>query len=619
MKKRNYLLAALLTWCLIKLDMVDRFPAAFDYYLSGRMARRISHLPQKHAYIVHNVPTDMWMMNGLTPTERRQHENPEFPAERRMVFSIRKDLFAEKRQQLLAGSLLAVPRTSRRFVCINVEQTILDLTKESDVQYRGWPHLGLLYVGTIAQEEGYDVVLWDELIQGRAPLEQLIQEGDLVGLSLVVTGMEKGRGLALAREAKKLGARYCVAGNDSAIFRANQILSIPDKPIDAVITADALLPLRLFFRHIRTSPFDELCITGVQTKPGMPGRSNEREWLMQEREARRAASASDENVFTVPNLSLYPMSYWERVWSNYRRWFGHKYEHPELARNALALFAQGCTRTRGTAVCLHCTITGVANIQMPSHDYLVKTVEAYQALGINTVFNVTDSSFEMAAVPKRLKEIGASWPALMIYGRAQGIANSPKLIEVWRSVGDYLRINVGMESADETILQNDHKSSHAVMSDAKANRLTVKYLKEFGAHLHVSFIFGTPGETRDSCERTVAFVEWMAGELGPLLDFYESDIFWLNFGAPAALVFHDYAFAQELAAQAGKSISEIDWHEHFARFSEELVVPWEVEKDWYRFFTRIDLETAQEYNARVATRMAKHTGSIRGRAFKPAV
>lgn len=504
----------------------------------------------------------------------------------------------------------------RRFVLINVEQTA-----NYEAQYKVWPHLGILTVGTVANEEGWDVVLHDELIQGHADLERLIAPGDVVGLSLVVTGIE--RGIVLARRVKELGARYVVAGNDSAIFRAPQLLRLPGKPIDAVFTSNSLSSVRQFFRRIKMDAIVDINIPGVEVNSDGPVRSNAPDRLaveIAERKFMKWAGKLDRNdVFVVPKLDLFPDAYWQEVWSNYRSQFGRKYHNPEEVRNALALFAQGCTRTKGTEVCRYCTISGVADIRLPDRGYMVKTVEAYQRFGINTLFNVTDSSYEMGAIPRTLKEIGASFDSMVIYARAQGIAHNPSLLAMWQDVAPgRLLLNVGMDSGDEKMLRHGgNKSSNLLKPLVEENRQAVRRIKDGGAHLHCSFIFGSPGETVDSCKRTREFIEWTIGTLGDQLNICETDFFWLTFGSPASAVFHDYRYADRLAAIAGKKISRQAWHKHFARFSEELVVPPEAQEAWYHFFTQIEHGVAKDYNDEVAKRMAEHTGSIRARAFIP--
>jgi hypothetical protein len=619
----KYLIIPLLVLSFLRVDVYTA--PAWETY--GLERGQVTYDEENNMYIDH-TPEQTWdnIMLYLSLPERKKLQEPiKIPAQKKVRFSFK--FIGLKDERFLTSSVLASSivknNLKRRLVLINVEETILDKTKESDRQYRVWPHLGLLFVGTAAYEENWEVVLWDELVQGHVDLNKIIQPGDIVGFSMVVTGIE--RGVSLAYKAKILGARYCIAGNDSAIFRVNQLLSLKDKPIDAVFTTNSILAVRSFFRQINTVSLEALLIPGVETKPGVQQQTNEHDFLvteMRERKKQNALSKFNvDDVFIVPKLDLYPDSYWNEVWSNYRSQFRHKHSNPKTVKNALALFAQGCTRTQGSDVCSYCTIFGVADIRIPSREYLVQTAEVYKQFEIDMVFNVTDSVYEMTPVIKALQEENIRFNAMTIYGRAQGISKMPHLIDKWLSVvNDRLLINVGMDSGDDNQLKTGViKSSITSGSRLSENHIAVENIKKSGAHLHSSLIFGSPGETKESCDKSIDFLKWSIDKLGNQLDICETDIYWLNFGSPAGKVFGSYSYAQNLAGLAGKSITKKEWYENFAQHKNNLYVSMEIEESWYRYFTNIDIDTAQEYNQKCTNIMAKHTGSIRGRAFKPSI
>lgn len=582
----------------------------------------------QHVWVNHNIRNEGWVRAGLANQDWRAEteevvSNSEKPIPVRTTYRIvlRRNVF-RKTENIQASALLAagtqMQRQKKRLVLINLEQTA-----NYDPQYRIWPHLGILYVGTVAYEEGWEVVLWDELIQSHAKLEELVEPGDIVGLSMVVTGIE--RGVEVARQAKRLGARYVIAGNDSAIFRAEQLLRIPDQPIDAVFTSNSTNAVREFLSLVGTVPVDQMQISEVAVNSkAVVLHSNEHAVMQREFRERKLQSASGlidvTDGFVVPKLDLFPSEYWNKVWRFYRDEYGHKHADPENVRNALALFAQGCTRTQGVDACSYCSIFGIGDVRIPNEEHLTKILDAYKTFGIDSMFNVTDSSFEMRPLLKRLQNIGAEFGSLLLYSRAQGIANHPELIEEWMKLGsEWVRFNVGMDSGDERILSNGVIKSSVVSrgSRLEENRQAVRNIRDSGAHLHFSLIFGSPGETSDSCERSLEFLQWAADTLGPQLDLVETDIYWLNFGATAARVFHDYEYAGSLAALAGKVISVEEWQRDFAQHSETLVTPWSAEQAWYRHFTGIDTDLAYEFNARAKEIMDRHPGSIKGRAFKP--
>lgn len=590
---------------------------------------QVTYDASRGVYVDHyKIPLDNFIAAGAAsnPDQAKEiatmYNGPrDIPAKRKLVVKFRTDLFRKEENYACASvTFLTKPASKRRLVLVNVEQTINENIPTDDRQYRVWPHLGLLFVGTAAHEEGWEVVMWDELVKGFASMEQLVQPGDVVGFSCVVTGME--RSIELARKAKELGARYVIVGNDSAIFRANQILALPDKPIDVVFTSNSLTAVRRFLRESENASLESLQIPGVQVTSRQVDQSNERDRLLVDLSIRKRDKTEgrfeNDDVFVVPKLDLYP--HWNEVWANYRATFGHKHSNPDSVKNGMSLFAQGCTRTRGSDVCSYCTIYGVADIRMPQREYLRRTAEAYKAFGIDMVFNATDSVYEMGGVAKALQELGITWNAMSIYGRSQGITQNPGLLEQWQRVAtERLLVNVGMDSGDDKLLREGvvKSSINRKSTRLEENQEAVKLIQKVGVHLHYSLIFGTPGETLETCESSIRFLEWTIATLGSQLDICETDIYWLNFGSPASKIFHDYSEAQRLAAMAGKSISKEEWYESFARHQEALVVPEATEEAWYLYFTGIDLATAQGYNQRCQEIMARHTGSIRGRAFKP--
>lgn len=528
----------------------------------------------------------------------------------------------EDLQADIQASLASIAVPNRKLKLINVEHT-LNESVAGRAEYRIWPHLGILTVGTVAEKEGWEVTLYDELIEGYANMERVVEPGDVVGLSLVVTGIE--RGIELARQAKRLGASYVIVGNDSAIFRADQIIRLPDHPVDAVFTSNSLSAVRQFLQTVGNVELTALDIPGVAILPRGFDKSNEPQAILAEREINRQllrqGHVSAQDMFMIPNLGLYGKEYWNRVWGNYRSVFGHKHHDPQGVKNALALFAQGCSRTGHGDVCSYCSIAGVADVRIPSREYLERLIETYRAFGIDYVFNATDSVYEMRHVAHLLKDIGAFFPeGLEIYGRAWGLAHQPDLIEKWISLtGGRLLINVGMDSGNENVLASGVIKSLADGSRVDENRKAVRNVASSGAHLHYSLIFGSPGETRKSCEDSIAFFEWTRSILGSRLDQCEADVFWLCHGSPASRVFRDYGYAARLASIAGKTLARNVWEERFYRHRDSLAVPWECEEAWYECFTSITLNQAQEYIAHVTSAMATHDGAARGRdyAFRP--
>jgi radical SAM superfamily enzyme YgiQ (UPF0313 family) len=474
-----------------------------------------------------------------------------------------------------------------------------------------WPHLGLAYVGTVAKRCGYDVVLHDEWIQGQTSMEKLVGEGDVVGLSLVTTGIE--RGVELARSAKALGASYVIAGNDSAAFRDQQLLELPDAPIDAVFTSNSVVAVASFLRSIAMTSIEGLRIPHVAIRGHAYRLSNEPNSLAWQKENYRA-----DDFFMVPDLSVFDRPYWELVWSAYRSQFGHKHRDAGSLRNAVALLSHGCGRAAVGDACRYCSIGGVANFAMPDKNYIERTLDAYALFGISVFFNAADSAIEQLELADALAQRGPV-PSLVLYGRAQVITS--RTLARWQdAASERLLINCGMDSGDDSLLQKAvQKAANTRGSRLEENRRALRAIRDAGEkfHLHYSVIFGSPGETTDSCERTLALIDESIDVLRhkQQLDIVESDRWWLNFGAACAEIFRSYDYADTLAQSVGRSISRADWKREFALHADALVVPASCQEAWYRHFTDISLDIADEYIEKVKRRMSNVPGAIIGRNF----
>ena len=184
----KYLLIPLLALSLIKVDFMTVPAYGWDESLVAYDSRENSY--------TYTPSWENWMAYSNAEERSKMLTPVKIPAKKKMNFSFRQEIFTDDKRQL-AASMFPVgfmkKDQRRRFVLINVEETILDKTKESDRQYRVWPHLGLLFVGTAAHEENWDVVLWDELVQGHVDLETLIQPGDIVCFILVKRKRERKR------------------------------------------------------------------------------------------------------------------------------------------------------------------------------------------------------------------------------------------------------------------------------------------------------------------------------------------------------------------------------------------------------------------------------------------
>lgn len=460
-----------------------------------------------------------------------------------------------------------------------------------------WPHLGILIVGSVIQQLGWDVALYDENVQGPIPLEKYVREGDIVGLSVVVTAAD--RSLALAKEAKGLGTSFVFMGNDQASARAKQILeTIPE--VDGVFRGDSLDSVRTVFQSIlmtdsllpeRVSGFCRRRNGEIENPPPVPFR--------------------DISEFPTPAFSLYPSEYWNLVWENHRRTNGFEYADTAKIRGCNILLASGCPH--GHDACSYCSIGEVEQLRWGNDEYYRTLLVAYQSFGINSFYNVCDDFAGFGAIIKKLFNLGIRFPHLVCYARAWVGAHCRKNIEDLLSLvapGGHLKLNIGLDSGDDGVLKFGVNKGNGVQE----NKAMVLLMKELGIWGHFSFIFGSPGETKETCQRTLDFIQWTFDTLGRLVANCESDIYWISHGAPCEKIFTNYEYALRLATIARKTIMKAEWEQEFFSKCDCISVPWSVQEAWYRYFTNIDIAYAEECNARVR-RLAQEHHTAFGRSY----
>ena len=508
---------------------------------------------------------------------------------------------------------LSAPQ-NRRFVLVNVEQSLNEEPYEKTIQNRCWYHLGIACVHTTARKAGYEVIDYDENLQGYVDLPSLVTPGCIVGFGATVTGID--RLIELAREAKRLGAKYVVVGNDGPIFRTEQLLLLSDTPIDAVSTTSELRPIRELLEAIKTKELKDINIPGVAIVPSKQNRSNVASVVNAEKVLRTKLKKEGRLAPDFFELPTFNEKTREIATRNYRATFVRQHENIENVHPALAHFAQGCTRTGEGEICEYCTIADVGVVALAQKSYLKKLLELYKTLGINYVFNVTDSSYGMVHLLKQLEELDAYFSeGLVMYARAYEIAKRPELIPRWRALtGGRVVFNVGMDSGSERMLRNVNKASKPG-SRLKENWQAIRNIKEGQAHLHASVIFGIAGEDKESCEETLKFIEDTNTYLGTQLSQFESDVFWFNFGSPASEVFTNYAKARRYAALAGKTISRKLWERDFYAHRDAISIPSSVQDAWYRYFTNITFEQAKAYVAKAKAIMKRNPTAAPPREF----
>ncbi len=176
---------------------------------------------------------------------------------------------------------------------------------------------------------------------------------------------------------------------------------------------------------------------------------------------------------------------------DWRRWLPPRYQGRVRVQTS-----QGCP-----FACRFCDFRLMNRTDYKSIDVLRKELRRLKSIGVTRI-DFVDDLFTFPE--KRLEEIcrmmleerfGFSWFCL---SRSAGL--KPKTVRLMADAGCSM-VNIGMESADPTVLKNMNKRT-----DAAAAREQVASFRRNGVMVFSNLMLGFPGETDRSIERTIDFV-----------------------------------------------------------------------------------------------------------------
>lgn len=129
-------------------------------------------------------------------------------------------------------------------------------------------------------------------------------------------------------------------------------------------------------------------------------------------------------------------------------------------------------------------------------EWLIKSFNFKAVYFDDDVFNI-DRSF-ILDICKEIKKrkIKIPWSAM-----ARADLMDEEFLELMYSAGLYA-IKYGIESANQNILNFCKKNM-----DLNRARLTIKFTKKLGVRVHLTFCLGLPGETNQTIQRTVRFIQ----------------------------------------------------------------------------------------------------------------
>ncbi len=194
---------------------------------------------------------------------------------------------------------------------------------------------------------------------------------------------------------------------------------------------------------------------------------------------------TDINIFPMPLYSQLPLDkYWDPIARN----------HPCIPIRTL----RGCPFPCSYCVAPQVLYGGSVRYRKP--EPVVEEIRALIAMGVKEIF-IDDETFTLKRshvtdICRGLKQSGVrlDWSC---FGRVDGVDRV--LLEEMKSAGCYM-IRYGVESADRKILETIGKNFTPEQTE-EAFSLT----RSLGMKTHATVMYGSPGETRETMERTLEF------------------------------------------------------------------------------------------------------------------
>lgn len=326
---------------------------------------------------------------------------------------------------------------------------------------------------------------------------------------------------------------------------------------------------------------------------------------------------------SIPNLELI-LDDLEIAKKNYNAKYGNRHEserRPMIINNV-----RGCGN--GKRRCIYCGIYDL-NLNAGDPNFFWETVESYNAkYGINFFYEVCDS---FLSFPKYVQQLIATKPfdpkkkdvGFEVYARANDVVTVPGAIS-WLKELNVTRVNLGLDSGDDCMLEFLRKNNkNSIVSPVQINYNAVKRLAEAGISIHASFPLGSLGETQESLENTLGFIEKISGNYGPSIatleaselvplpnspawDIFlskENPIFDFNGGIGRALTEAGIYLDEKTKARLREKYENQDFLK-----TEELA------RDWTAYFTHINWGNIERAKERVS-KIARGIGAVYGKAL----
>jgi anaerobic magnesium-protoporphyrin IX monomethyl ester cyclase len=342
------------------------------------------------------------------------------------------------------------------------------------------PPLSLLYVATVLQKAGHDVVFVDGAAERRrffGLLEQGCDADIVIASTSTMTVSEDAQNLGMIRHSGSGARPVCMVFGTHPTFLPRETLTRPG--IDIAILGDP--------EDVVLDLLDEMSLGGASWKsvPGIAYRDNGGVVMNNGRPI-----DPDLDRLPYPNRSLLP---------------DHNYFNPVVKDYpyTVAMTSRGCA-----GKCIFCTVPRLYQnvILARTAENVLGELDLILNQGYREVF-FRDETFTMFKKRNEIlcKEIiHRKWKISWICnGRLNGIDKST--LALMQEAGCHM-IKFGVESGDQGILDAMKKGT-----TLENIRRIFRWCNELGLDAHAHVMLGNVGDTRETIERTIEFVK----ELNP--------------------------------------------------------------------------------------------------------
>lgn len=350
-----------------------------------------------------------------------------------------------------------------------------------------YPPLNLLTLATYLQQRlpGIDIEILDgEIISLKKILLEV--EADIVGISSGILSYETA--VQIANVASKRGSKV-IMGGAYPTSMAKLILS-NRRSVDAVVLNDGEESLLLY-----------LLDKDIDKIPNLAYRKDGNIFFNKE-------IVNPINAVSITNYELINLS---KYFNNFQK------NYPTKPFNgAFSIFSsKGCLWRDISGGCIYCALQTYGYRTKSPETIWHEIKELHNKYNIDFFWDVSDT---FTRPLNRLKDIAKNKPnnldvSLLLYGRSDDI--NDYVAKLLSYIGTH-EVFIGVESGDNNILYTANRGQNS--SDALT---AVQTLAKYGIKTIVSFQFGLPGESEESCKSSLKLAKKL-GETGTVTEVFSS-------------------------------------------------------------------------------------------------